>query len=529
MPAVLDKLLDPAEYETIPHVAILDEHIMRDGAGRPERVVDVNLLDRIARNNNTRVDRTGDPTPLIVGHTKDGKAEKDQPSVVGFATNFVVDKFFKTGKRAIYADLHIKRDKLDELKKISPGWRRSVELWTDGRWEVDPIALLAATTPERDLGLLLLERGGSKRVCYSRVLERDVAGIARRYARHIPEPDDPAETDDMADAAPAPGGASEGVGGFSPDQVQAIMQIIDNSAIGQWAQQQMAAGDQGGAPGGSGAPMPGGDDQGNMDDLLGPEGDPGAGGGYGADEPMPGGYGGGPPPGGPGDYGYGPEDEDAMSHGPPPVHYGGYPAYTPPPPRPYAGYTSAGNSYLPSSSTREPAMPMSRRRYAAAPAPTAPERLNQDKQAATVAELQKQVAALQAALAERDKQVRYERREKEIARLTTTEGFDVANPGELFEAVKDLPDAEYGRQLSTIRQYGRKDLTRVVPLTPEQLSEPAPVRLSRDEAVLNDPIMRRRAATILSKSGKSPSEPGAFAWAMQEAIKQVTGANGAAH
>ena len=118
--------------------------------------------------------RTGDATPLVIGHTTDGKSEKSQPEIVGFATNFTVGPLFNTGRQAIFADFHVLKDKV-ELANQYP--RRSVELWPK-RWEIDPISLLGATTPERDLGILQLQRQGQV-IRYSRISPLDKP---RRYS-----------------------------------------------------------------------------------------------------------------------------------------------------------------------------------------------------------------------------------------------------------------------------------------------------------------------------------------------------------
>jgi hypothetical protein len=69
-----------------------------------------------------------------------------------------------TGKKAIAATFKYHKASADLAKKFP---RRSVELWTRD-WKLDPIALLGATTPERDLGLVRFKRKGPRK--YSRLL-----------------------------------------------------------------------------------------------------------------------------------------------------------------------------------------------------------------------------------------------------------------------------------------------------------------------------------------------------------------------
>jgi len=148
--------LDGEQYVVAKHVAVLDEHPMSPSGGEPAKYCGPQELQMIADNNNRRVEQTGDATPLVIGHTTDGKDEDEQPEIVGYATNFSVGPLFNTGRMALFADFHVRKDKKELANKYP---RRSVELWPK-RWEVDPISLLGATTPERDLGLLQFARKG---------------------------------------------------------------------------------------------------------------------------------------------------------------------------------------------------------------------------------------------------------------------------------------------------------------------------------------------------------------------------------
>jgi hypothetical protein len=153
-------VLPPGEYVTKSDVFVLDPHTLKDKHG--DVIVDVTekMLQKIAANQNKRVAETGDATPLVIGHTKDEAHEHEQPEVVGYATDWKVKKFFRTGKHALACTFHLFKKSVDKVRKFP---RRSVELWLDSL-TIDPISLLGATTPERDLGLLKLSKasGGSK-------------------------------------------------------------------------------------------------------------------------------------------------------------------------------------------------------------------------------------------------------------------------------------------------------------------------------------------------------------------------------
>ena len=145
-------------------VFILDEHELKNASGKVITRFDAKKLEEIALRNNKRISDTGDEIPLVIGHTKDGASEKDQPELVGYASNLQVKDFFSTGRKAISATFRYFKGSV-ERAKLFP--RRSVELWlSDGK--LDPISLLGASTPERDLGLVQFKKRGPKK--YSRTM-----------------------------------------------------------------------------------------------------------------------------------------------------------------------------------------------------------------------------------------------------------------------------------------------------------------------------------------------------------------------
>jgi hypothetical protein len=155
--ATIKGILPPGDYVTRDDVFVLDQHTLRSESG--EKILDVTpqMLEKIAANQNRRTNDTGDATPLVIGHTRDGDDEQSQPEVVGYATGWKVKKFFKTGKLGLAATFHIFKRSVDKVRKYP---RRSVELWVN-TLTIDPISLLGATTPQRDLGLLKLSKDGS--------------------------------------------------------------------------------------------------------------------------------------------------------------------------------------------------------------------------------------------------------------------------------------------------------------------------------------------------------------------------------
>ena len=150
--------LPPAEYVTKDSVFVLDPHQLRDKQGRVIVDVTEDMLKKIAQNQNARIAKTGDATPLVIGHTKDDGHEHEQPELVGYATNWRLEKFFKSGKRALACTFHVFSKSVDKVRRFP---RRSVELWLDSL-TIDPISLLGATTPERDLGLLKLSKDSTR-------------------------------------------------------------------------------------------------------------------------------------------------------------------------------------------------------------------------------------------------------------------------------------------------------------------------------------------------------------------------------
>ena len=137
-------------YAVFPSVPVFDEHEGRDGT-----VYDRDLLSKIAQNCNLRTADTGDKCPIVGWHTPEDKDPHKMPPVIGWAEGFRVEDFGRSDTRAcIFSKFRVFAD---QLKYFLRHPRRSVEIWKGKNPEdrfFDPIAVLGAETPKRDLGLI---------------------------------------------------------------------------------------------------------------------------------------------------------------------------------------------------------------------------------------------------------------------------------------------------------------------------------------------------------------------------------------
>lgn len=141
----------PEEFVFEPGVALIDEHEgARTHKGKALKV-DAAMLERIAANQNDIYKHKKCPVFVGLGHTKDGEhvSETDQPPIVAYATNLRVEPFRTTGKRALFADLHFKREHQSAIRDY-PG--RSVELYPES--EEIPFLALLRKVPERNLPVI---------------------------------------------------------------------------------------------------------------------------------------------------------------------------------------------------------------------------------------------------------------------------------------------------------------------------------------------------------------------------------------
>jgi hypothetical protein len=170
--APFEQALQAQGYVPLPEFAVLDECEFYDSKTRQKVNLDRDRLEKMAKAQNDRIEGRNDATPIIVGHTKDDAKEEDQPEIVGYATRFHVGNL-PDGKAAIFARPWAKPDEVETFR-LHP--RRSVELWLDPD-AIDPIAILGATTPRRDLGLHLFGRA------YAEGNDKTTTGSSVRFCR----------------------------------------------------------------------------------------------------------------------------------------------------------------------------------------------------------------------------------------------------------------------------------------------------------------------------------------------------------
>jgi len=152
------------------------------------------FLRKTADTMNAKFDQSGDLCPIVVGHTKPGLPEVDQPPKVGVLHRYSVEDF--NGVPALFADHWIKKrvtlalngvpQQLTAKELVERFPRRSGEIYP-GTYEVDPHSLLGATTPHRNLGLLRLSSDG-----------KSAFGYESPGAIKMPEPTDMSKTGDFA-------------------------------------------------------------------------------------------------------------------------------------------------------------------------------------------------------------------------------------------------------------------------------------------------------------------------------------------
>ena len=253
--------LNPDEYVLAPPCAALDEFTMTDDDGSFVAKIDESYLDKFVKHMNDREQLTGDLCPLVIGHTPDAGdgyvPETDQPPIVGYARSWFKAPLGNTGRYAAFFTPWIRKDRV-QLAKDHP--RRSCEVWVS-RYEADPISLLGATTPARDLGLMKLSRNGSLTVL---------------------SPGDPIQMDPTNPTGAPPANPAES--GSNKDVEGKLDQIL--AALTQLTTQLTSMTAPGGAPPGAppGAAPPGAAPGGEMSDAdldelmrqMGIEGEPGA-------------------------------------------------------------------------------------------------------------------------------------------------------------------------------------------------------------------------------------------------------------
>ncbi len=153
------------EWVTRERVAVYDQHVLeiidkRTGEVAREEKVDADRLQRIADRRNAKIERSGDESPIIIGHTRPGKPEWEQPPIVGYADKYEVAPHEKDGRPTLYCRIKLYPESkvggetmtADEILRRFP--RRSPEVWLDDEDDLDAISLLGPTTPARYHGLV---------------------------------------------------------------------------------------------------------------------------------------------------------------------------------------------------------------------------------------------------------------------------------------------------------------------------------------------------------------------------------------
>ena len=141
-----DRIFPPDKFVKVPGVWVFDTHSRTDGHGKKPKTVDENRLQRMAKVNNSLFKERGVAGALILGHTKEGVDEHEQPKPVGWAVRYRTDKMLADGTVGLKTDWYVKRKYKDVIDEYP---FRSIELWpsTD---EITHIALLR-TASDRPL------------------------------------------------------------------------------------------------------------------------------------------------------------------------------------------------------------------------------------------------------------------------------------------------------------------------------------------------------------------------------------------
>lgn len=212
---------------------VFAEHTTKDREGNPV-VYDRYALQAMCDTMNQRIRETGDYSAISIGHTPDMEQMAQgmkMPPLVGFAGPFKVAPLGQTGRYAIYADCHVRRDKLDVVKdhpRVSP----EVWLTADIRKRfLDPIALLGAEAPRLDLGILYCRTAGGE------LVEKYTATAAMPSAGNsfLPSEDyaaDPGST-------PTPNQGSKVM--LDPQDIQQIVAALEQTDWAQWCKAKMAS------------------------------------------------------------------------------------------------------------------------------------------------------------------------------------------------------------------------------------------------------------------------------------------------
>lgn len=211
------------EFVTVANVPVFVAHQTTTRKGRQLRFGPSELA-AIAANCNRRIERTGDYTAVVIGHTADPAAAgppAPPQELIGFAGPYRVGRLPGEGTPAILADFHVFREDWPRLKKYP---RRSPELWVKDSYEemfFDPICCLGAEAPRLDMGLLY----SARRTPEGAEVEVYTAVAPSAFSTFIP--------DTVR--------ATRKTMALSDDDVRQIVEAISQTDWAKWAQARMQA------------------------------------------------------------------------------------------------------------------------------------------------------------------------------------------------------------------------------------------------------------------------------------------------
>jgi hypothetical protein len=146
------------DYIHLADVPIFKEHNTVASDGRP-LLIDRDVLELIAAKCNSRINESGNLATIRIGHTPadpETMAEDPKPAV-GLAGPFRVGTIGAGGNKfAILATLHLRKDRVSELKAypvISPELQMADDY---AEMYMEPICFLGADSPRLDMGLVPL-------------------------------------------------------------------------------------------------------------------------------------------------------------------------------------------------------------------------------------------------------------------------------------------------------------------------------------------------------------------------------------
>jgi len=168
---------DTSQYEAPVDAPIVDVFRKASSDGSYSAGITADALPKWVDSANERHSR-GEHCPLVIGHTINGAPEVNQPPKAGWITGpYRVETNHPEVKGPVIVGKHwIQKEttvvlngapvKLSARQVVEMWPRRSAELWFRDK-KIDPVALLGATTPERELGVIRLAADSGVCVSYT--------------------------------------------------------------------------------------------------------------------------------------------------------------------------------------------------------------------------------------------------------------------------------------------------------------------------------------------------------------------------